>query len=96
MMIVITYDVNTMDTEGRRRLRRVSKVCVNYGQRVQNSVFECVVNTAQYLLIKQNLLGIIDKAKDSLRIYQIGNHYQDRIEHFGIKTTYDPDDVLLL
>ena len=96
MMIVITYDVNTMDTEGRRRLRRVSKVCVNYGQRVQNSVFECVVNTAQYLLIKQNLLGIIDKAKDSLRIYQIGNHYQDRIEHFGTKTTYDPDDVLLL
>lgn len=95
-MIVITYDVNTMDTEGRRRLRRVSKVCVNYGQRVQNSVFECVVNTAQYLLIKQSLLGIIDKAKDSLRIYQIGNHYQDRIEHFGIKTTYDPDDVLLL
>lgn len=96
MMIVITYDVNTMDAEGRRRLRRVSKVCVNYGQRVQNSVFECVVDTAQYLLIKQNLLSIVDKTKDSLRIYQIGSHYQNRIEHFGIKTTYDPDDVLLL
>lgn len=95
-MIVITYDVNTMDAEGRRRLRRVSKVCVNYGQRVQNSVFECVVDTAQYLLIKQNLLSIVDKTKDSLRIYQIGSHYQNRIEHFGIKTTYDPDDVLLL
>lgn len=96
MLIVITYDVNTIDTEGKRRLRRVSKVCVNYGQRVQNSVFECVVDTAQYLLIKQSLLGIIDKNKDSLRIYQIGSHYQGRIEHFGIKTTYDPDDVLLL
>ena len=95
-MIVITYDVNTMDAEGRRRLRRVSKVCVNYGQRVQNSVFECVVDTAQYLLIKQNLLSIVDKTKDSLRIYQIGSHYRGRIEHFGIKTTYDPDDVLLL
>ena len=96
MMIVITYDVNTMDAEGRRRLRRVSKVCVNYGQRVQNSVFECAVDKEQYLLIKQNLLSIIDKTKDSLRIYQIGSHYQSRIEHFGIKTTYDPDDVLLL
>ena len=96
MMIVITYDVNTLDTEGKRRLRRVSKVCVNYGQRVQNSVFECVVDTAQYLLIKQSLLSIIDKATDSLRIYQIGSNYQNRIEHFGVKVAYDPAGVLML
>lgn len=96
MLILITYDVNTEDAAGRRRLRQVAKRCVNHGQRVQNSVFECLVDPAQYKLLQAGLLEIIDPAKDSLRFYQLGNKFQSKIEHFGVKASYDPEGVLLL
>ncbi len=96
MLILITYDVNTEDAAGRKRLRQVAKRCVNYGQRVQNSVFECLVDPAQYKLLQSGLLEIIDPAKDSLRFYQLGNKYQNKIEHFGVKASYDPEGLLLM
>ena len=96
MLVLITYDVNTEDASGRKRLRQVARQCVNYGQRVQNSVFECLVDPAQYKLLQAKLLSIIDPAKDSLRFYQMGNRYQDKIEHFGTKPSYEPEGVLLV
>ena len=96
MLVLITYDVNTTDAAGRKRLRRVAKQCVNYGQRVQNSVFECLVDPAQYKLLQARLLAIIDEEKDSLRFYHLGNQYHTKIEHFGIKDSYDPEGVLLV
>ena len=96
MLVLITYDVNTEDAAGRRRLRQVAKLCVDYGQRVQNSVFECLVDPAQYKLLQAKLLRSIDPEKDSLRFYQLGNKYQSKIEHFGAKTTYEPEGVLMV
>lgn len=95
MMVVITYDVSTADREGQRRLRRVAKTCLAYGQRVQNSVFECVVDATQLAALKLQLLEIIDKNEDSLRIYQLGNQYKNKVEHFGIKSTYNIDEPLI-
>lgn len=91
MLVLITYDVNTEDAEGSKRLRKVAKVCVNYGQRVQNSVFECLLSPAQLCVVKNQLLGIMDSKKDSLRIYNLGNNYKTRIEHHGAKETYSPE-----
>ena len=96
MLVLITYDVNTEDAAGRKRLRRVAKHCVDYGQRVQNSVFECLVDPAQYKLLQAKLLEVIDPAKDSLRFYQLGTKYQSKIEHFGAKASYEPEGVLLV
>lgn len=96
MLVLITYDVNTEDAAGRKRLRRVAKHCVNYGQRVQNSVFECLVDPAQYKLLQAKLLEVIDPAKDSLSFYQLGNKYQNKIEHFGVKASYEPEGILLV
>ena len=96
MLVLITYDVNTEDAAGRKRLRRVAKHCINYGQRVQNSVFECLVDPAQYKLLQTKLLEVIDPAKDSLRFYQLGTKYQSKIEHFGAKASYEPEGVLLV
>lgn len=96
MLVLITYDVNTTDAAGRKRLRRVAKLCVNCGQRVQNSVFECLVDPVQYKLLQTKLLEVIDPAKDSLRFYQLGNKYQSKIEHFGAKASYEPEGVLLV
>ena len=96
MLVVITYDVNTEDAAGRKRLRNVAKVCVNYGQRVQNSVFECVLDAAQYRLVKHQLEQLILPDKDSLRFYQLGDRYQNKVEHFGIKASYDPEGVLII
>ena len=96
MLVLITYDVNTEDAAGRRRLRQVAKLCVDYGQRVQNSVFECLVDPAQYKLLQAKLLRSIDPEKDSLRFYRLGNKYQSKIEHFGAKTTYEPEGVLMV
>ncbi|MGM9613285.1 MAG: CRISPR-associated endonuclease Cas2 [Butyricicoccus sp.] len=96
MLILITYDVNTTDAAGRKRLRQVAKQCVNYGQRVQNSVFECLVEPAQYKQLQAKLLAIIDEEKDSLRFYHLGNRYHTKIEHFGVKDSYDPEGVLLV
>ncbi len=96
MLVLITYDVSTEDAAGRKRLRRVAKYCVDYGQRVQNSVFECLVDPAQYKLLQAKLLEVIDPAKDSLRFYQLGNKYQNKIEHFGVKASYEPEGVLMV
>lgn len=96
MLVLVTYDVNTENAAGRKRLRHVAKLCVDHGQRVQNSVFECLVDPAQYKLLKAQLLDCIDEEKDSLRFYQLGNRYKSRIEHYGAKVTYDPEGLLLV
>lgn len=96
MLLLITYDVDTTNAAGRRRLRQVAKICVNYGQRVQNSVFECDADAAQTKMIQSKLLKVIDIEKDSLRFYNLGNNYSRRIEHFGVKPGYDPEDTLIV
>lgn len=96
MLVVITYDVNTETHEGRRRLRRIARQCVNYGQRVQNSVFECLLDSAQCKALQAKLCDIIDIEKDSLRFYYLGNKYESKIEHFGCKNTYRPEDAMIL
>ena len=94
MMVLVTYDVNTETPEGSRRLRQVAKECVNYGQRVQNSVFECLVDPVQLANLKHSLCGMIDHEKDSLRFYYLGTNWQNRVEHFGTKKGYDPEGLL--
>lgn len=96
MLILVTYDVSTETAAGRRRLRKVAKACVNYGQRVQNSVFECFLDAAQYAVFKAQLTALIDPALDSLRFYQIGNRYQGKVEHIGVQPAFAQDDVLIL
>lgn len=96
MLVVITYDVNTEDVAGRKRLRKVAKQCVNYGQRVQNSVFECSLDASQYRMLKAKLVALIDREKDSLRFYNLGKNSSSRIEHFGAKGGYDADGLLML
>lgn len=96
MLILVAYDVNTEDQAGRKRLRKVAKKCVNYGQRVQNSVFECTVDAAQYKLLKADLCELIDLEKDSLRFYNIGNSYHAKVEHFGAKESYEADGLLMV
>ena len=96
MLLLITYDVSTMDAAGKTRLRRVAKRCVDYGQRVQNSVFECLVDEAQYKVLKHELEKLIDPAQDSLRFYNLGNKYHQRIEHIGVKDSYEADGVLMV
>ena len=96
MMVLITYDVNTETAAGKRRLRQIAKVCVDYGQRVQNSVFECLLDAAQCKQLQNKLLGLMDEQADSLRFYYLGNRYQTRIEHFGVKETYDPEGLLMI
>ena len=96
MMVLITYDVNTEDAAGKRRLRQIAKQCVNYGQRVQNSVFECVLDATQCKQLQQKLLALMDQEADSLRFYYLGNHYQTKIEHFGCKVTYEPEGALIV
>ena len=95
MLVLITYDVNTEDAAGRKRLRQIARQCVNYGQRVQNSVFECLVEPHDYVLLQNELLKIADLNKDSLRFYNLGAKYNTKIEHFGTKTSYDPEGVLM-
>ena len=96
MMVLITYDVNTEDAAGRRRLRQIARQCVNYGQRVQNSVFECLLDPAQCRMLQAKLCGIMDEERDSLRFYYLGSRYQEKIEHFGCKQTYSPEEPLIL
>lgn len=95
MMVLVTYDVNTETTEGRRRLRRVSKACENYGQRVQKSVFECLVDPAQWSRLRLQLVDIIVPEQDSLRFYFLGKSWKNRVEHVGAKPGYDPEGVLI-
>ena len=96
MLVLITYDVNTETDAVKRRLRKVAKQCVNYGQRVQNSVFECVMDLAKAKEVKHKLEQIIDKNSDSLRFYYLGNNYKGKIEHIGAKTSFNVEDVLII
>ncbi|MBW6490895.1 MAG: CRISPR-associated endonuclease Cas2 [Lentimicrobium sp.] len=96
MLILVTYDVETTSAAGRKRLRKVAKQCVNFGQRVQNSVFECLVEPAQYAELRHRLKEIIDYDKDSLRFYMLGSKWESKIEHVGAKATYNPEDPMIL
>ena len=96
MLVLITYDVNTENAAGRKRLRKVAKQCVNYGQRVQCSVFECNLDEAQFRQVQLLLLSILDSDKDSLRFYNLGNNYKNRVEHFGSKPAYDAEGTLMV
>lgn len=95
MLILITYDVNTETSAGRSRLRKVAKQCVNYGQRVQNSVFECQVDAVKYREIKAALEKIVDKDTDSLRFYNLGDKYKNKVEHIGAKPSFDVTEPLI-
>lgn len=96
MLVLITYDVNTETPLGRKRLRQVAKQCMNYGQRVQNSVFECVLDAAKCREVQHKLEQIIDKDKDSLRFYYLGNNYKSKVEHIGAKASFDVEDTLII
>ncbi len=96
MLVLITYDVNTETAAGKRRLRKVAKECTNYGQRVQNSVFECNLDAAQLTMVMHSLETLIDPQTDSLRIYKLGNHYRSKIIHVGAKESYDPEGTLMV
>lgn len=96
MYVLVTYDVATSDHGGAGRLRRVAKICTKYGQRVQLSAFECLVDPSQFEALKHDLTGVIDKNRDSLRFYNLGKHWQSRVEHVGAKKAYDPEGVLVL
>ena len=95
MLVLITYDVNTTDAAGKRRLRNVAKLCVAHGQRVQNSVFECSLDAAQLCGLKAELTKLIDEKKDSLRFYILGNQWRGHVEHIGAKPSYDPEGTLI-
>jgi len=95
MYVLVTYDVSTVNPAGKRRLRRAAKTCLDFGQRVQNSVFECELNPAQLTVMKDRLLEIIDEESDSLRFYHLGNNWHSRIEHHGAKGGYDVDGPLI-
>jgi CRISPR-associated protein Cas2 len=96
MLVVITYDVSTIKPEGQRRLRKVAKVCKDYGQRVQFSVFECVVDPARWARVRQKLIDEIDPEVDSLRFYFLGSNWKHRIEQIGAKKSYDPEGPLVV
>ncbi len=96
-MVLITYDVETVSQSGKRRLRKVAKQCQNFGQRVQNSVFECIVDPTQFTDLKLRLEDIIDKEKDSLRFYMLGNNWTRRVEHIGTKESanFEEDNLII-
>ena len=96
MMVLVSYDVSTQDIEGPRRLRRVAKACKDYGQRVQYSVFECIVDPAQWAKFKDRLIGEIDLERDSLRFYFLGSNWENRIEHVGAKQSLDQEGPLII
>ena len=96
MLILVTYDVSLTDAGGQKRLRRVAKVCQNYGVRVQNSVFECVVDEAQFVLLRDRLKKEIAPEQDSQRFYRLGNNYKDKVEHYGVKREISVDEPLIL
>lgn len=96
MMVLVCYDVRTDTAAGRRRLRQVAKACENMGQRVQNSVFECLLEPAHWAQLKAKLLTLADPEEDSLRFYMLGKNWQRRVEHFGAKPSYDPQGPLIV
>ena len=95
-MVLVTYDVNTETNEGKRRLRNVAKKCKNFGQRVQFSVFECLVDPAEWAVFRQQLIDIVDNGTDSLRFYFLGANWKNRVEHVGAKAAYDPEGFLIV
>ena len=96
MLVLITYDVSTQDAAGKTRLRKVAKACTNFGQRVQNSVFECILDASQALQLKAKLETMIDKKKDSLRFYYLGNRYETKVESIGVQTSYEAEGLLMV
>ena len=96
MMVLVSYDVMVTSPGGPRRLRKVAKACINYGQRVQYSVFECVIDPAQWVKLKDILEKAIDDKKDSLRYYYLGANYKNRVEHVGAKPSFDVDGPLIV
>ena len=96
LLVLVTYDVSTEKVSGRKRLRRVAKLCMNHGQRVQNSVFECLVDAAQWVTFRAKLEAEIEPREDSLQYYFLGDNWQRRLEHVGAKPTYDPEAPLIL
>lgn len=95
MLMLITYDVATSSKNGIKRLRKVSKVCQKYGVRVQNSVFECIVDNTQMTKLKIELLNVIDYSEDSLRFYRLGDNYKNKVEHFGVKDVLGVEEPLI-
>ena len=96
MYVLVTYDVSGLDKGGDRRLRRVSKLCCQYGQRVQYSVFECLLEPAQFVELKERLLKVIDPSQDSIRFYNLGKNRNTRVEEYGVKKPYDPEGFLFI
>ncbi len=96
MFVIVSYDVATDDGKGQRRLRRVARACKDYGQRVQYSVFECIVDPAQWTILKNRLISEIDPEKDSLRFYYLGSNWQNRVEHVGAKASIDQEGPLII
>lgn len=96
MLVLITYDVNVTSENGKSRLRKVAKQCVNFGQRVQNSVFECLLDPTQFQELRYKLEEIVDPKTDSLRYYFLGKNWQNRIEHYGAKSGYNPEGIMLI
>lgn len=96
MLVLITYDVNTETAAGKKRLRKVAKECQNYGQRVQNSVFECIMDSAKTREVKEKIRKLIDEDHDSLRFYYLGEKYKNKVEHYGVRESFDLEGPLLL
>ncbi len=96
MLVLITYDVNVVSEGGQRRLRNIAKICKDYGMRVQNSVFECEVTPAQYVVLKNDLIESFDPEKDSLRFYMLGKKGRQKVEHVGAKPVVDPINAALI
>lgn len=96
MYILVTYDVDTTDKSGQRRLRKVAKACVDYGQRVQNSVFECELTEVQFCLLKEQIRGIINNDTDSVRFYHLNRNENRRVEIIGLETAYKVDDAIII
>lgn len=96
MMVLVTYDVSTTSPEGRKRLRQVAKQCVNHGQRVQNSVFECLLDPSQFAMLRNELENIINVDEDSLRYYYLGKNWRKRVDHVGAKPAYDPEGTIIV
>ena len=96
MLVLVVYDVSTETEGGKKRLRQVAKLCVNYGQRVQNSVFECLVDPVQLKELQKKINDIINIKTDSIRYYYLGKNWQRRVEHIGAKPSYDPEDFLMI
>lgn len=96
MLVLVSYDVATIDSKGQRRLRLISKKCLDYGQRVQNSVFECNMQYDKFVSLRKALLDIYDEKEDSIRFYLLGNKWENKVEHYGVKESYNAEGVLII